>query len=893
MAVPSATSGPHLRANVVAAKARLAEGREKLKQRHLKGTPGNQVCGAMTDLLDTIVLDLYETALVELGETGPNGLGSEVTLVPHGGYGRRDVAPYSDVDLMILHTPAVAKRVTRLAERLVRDVFDVGLTLGQSVRTPQQACDLARQDATICTSLIESRYLVGSVHVFTRFSQRFQQTAQRHSRSLITQINEARSEERLQFGETVYLLEPNIKRSQGGLRDIQLLRWVGFARYGTAEPDGLRLCGALSREDHDAIRRALEFLLRLRNEMHFSAGKSNDVLDRVEQVRLAEVFGFEGTEGLLPVEQFMREYFRLTNAVSHVVTPFVAGARGSNRLARWLAPLLSHQFERDFRVGPTQIVANRRGLAKLKGNLEQVLRLVDLANRYNKSIGFATYEVIRSDVRNLSDEITPAIAERFISVLSQPARLGELLRALHEIGVLEKIIPNFVHARCLLQFNDYHKYTVDEHSLRAVERATEFLKDRGPLGKVYQRIKRKWLLHLALLIHDLGKGFAEDHSELGLKIAEDLARRLYLAEHDAETLKFLVHKHLMMSHLAFRRDTSDAQLILRFAVEVGSPETLQMLFVLTAADLAAVGPGVLNAWKIEVLADLYHRAMAHLAGDAPDANPEVGLIKRRGAILRLLQGEEGWPWFEKQLAVLPASYLYSTPPQQIATDLRQLHRLTPGHAMAEGRYQKETNTIEYRVGTHEQIGPGIFHKLTGALTSQGLQILSAEIHTLADGLVFDRFYVHDTDFNGEPPADRLEDVSQKLVAALKNPDSPPPAFRRLWRPDQLRRNAVLRPLPTQVRVDNSTSDRYTILDIFTHDRMGLLYTIAGTLLHCGLSVAVAKIGTYLDQVVDVFYVTDQEGHKISDEDRLRDLRARLLADIEELARRENEPPRRS
>ena len=622
-----------LRSSILTAKERLQQGRVKLHERHARGAFGAEILAGMSDLFDTVVLELFEAVLADLGETGPHGLASEIALVPHGGYGRRDVAPFSDVDLMILHRRGTARRVAPLAERLVRDLYDVGLHLGQSVRTVTDACSLARQDATICTSLIEARYLAGSVGLFAQFAHRFERQTRRRARRLIAEIDFARCEERGQFGETVYLLEPNVKRSQGGLRDIQLMRWVGFARYGVAEPDGLRLAGALPRPDHELIRRAIEFLLQLRNEMHFASGKSSDVLDRAEQMRLAQLYGYTGRAGLLPVEQFMQEYFRMTNAVSHIVSRFVLTVRSAPAWLDVFSPLYSHRFERDFRVSRSYVSVYPTSLDKVRGDLAEILRLADLANRYDKRIAHATSEAIRAAIPDLADEVTPAVAQRFLSLMDHPARLGELLRNLHEMGALEKIIPAFEHARSLLQFNEYHKYTVDEHCIRAVEAATNFAQDKGPLGRVYRRIKCKWLLHLVLLLHDLGKGFAEDHSDVGRDIAEQTVRRLGLSESDTEFLKFLVHKHLQMSHLAFRRDTSDPQLIVRFAVEVGSPEALQMLFVLTAADFAAVGPGVLNGWKVQVLTDVYRAAMEHLAGDAPALQNEDALRQRRQDVL--------------------------------------------------------------------------------------------------------------------------------------------------------------------------------------------------------------------------------------------------------------------
>jgi [protein-PII] uridylyltransferase len=732
---------------------------------------------------------------------------------------------------------------------------------------------------------MESRLLTGSEALYQRFMQRFTQQVRRRVGGVIAAIEKARAEERSQYGETVYLLEPNIKRSQGGLRDVQMLRWIGFATHGVANPDALQLCGALSKEDQRLLRKATDFLLHLRNEMHFHGGKANDVLDRSEQVRLAKALGFRGQDGLLPVEEFMREYFRRTSEVSLILTRFVARSKPGSRLNQTVSVLFSHQVEGDFRVSPTEITPTRRGLTKLQRQLSEILRLCDLANLYDKRISHAACEAIRDAVPLLPSEIDEASAERFLSILTPPARLGELLRLLHDLGVLEKILPAFAHARCLLQFNEYHKYTVDEHSFRAVENATRFFHDVGPLGRVYRHIKQKRLLHLALLIHDLGKGYPEDHSEVGRRIAEETAERLGLSQHDRETLVFLVHKHLMMSHLAFRRDTSDEQLVVRFAVEVGSPDVLEMLFVLTAADIAAVGPGTLTQWKVEVLADLFHRTMQHLAGDIPSMALEERWKLKQQEISRCLEGVDDPAWYRQQIEQLPPSYLHARPAEQISEDLRQLHGLRRGDVLARGRFLPESHMVEYTICTFEDVAPGVFHKLTGALAAKGLQILSADINTLPHGLVLDRFFVLDGDYADEPPPERLENVSRALEQALLEGGAP--SFRRVWRSGR-ETSATIAPLPTEVRADNDTSEKFTILDIFTADRLGLLYAISRTLFELGLSVSVAKIGTYLDQVVDVFYVTDHRGRKIEDPQQLEQIRFRLLSAIEAIERRERE-----
>ncbi|MEQ8787132.1 MAG: [protein-PII] uridylyltransferase [Pirellulaceae bacterium] len=867
-----------LRPAVLAARERLAEGRAKLRKQHDEGSPGIQVCARLTDLVDTVLLDLYEAALSDLGDA--EELQSKMALVPHGGYGRRDVAPFSDVDLMLLHAPGAEDRLKPLAQRLTQDLVDAGMQLGFAFRTPSEACTLAMRDATIYTSLAESRFLGGSVSLFTRFMARFRKDARRRAPRLIADVEHARREERAKFGETVYLLCPNIKRTRGGLRDIQLVRWIGFALHGESDLDALSRAGALAKEDFHKLRQARDFLLRLRNELHFHTGKASDIFSKEEQIRLAEVYGYQGSDGVLPVEQFMRDYFAHTSEVRYVTSNFIAGVRPGNSVVGLLAPIFSHQVEGDFRVGPMHISATRRGLVKLRGDLAQVLRLMDLANLYDKRIDHATWQAIRESMMSRSSlELTSQAAHRFLSLLSQPAQLGELLRRLHQLRVLEKLVPAMAHARCLLQFNEYHKYTVDEHSIRAVQIAAGFQQDDGVLGEVYRSIKDKRILHLAILLHDLGKGFAEDHSDVGERLAGETAAHLGLLERDAEILKFLVHKHLVMSHLAQWRDIDDDSVVVQFAVDVGSPEVLKMLFILTCADLAAVGPGVLNEWKLSLLIRLFRRAMRHLAGDGAGQDFDETLSNRRCELLDLAVAADDQNWWRRQAASFPASYLLDRPPQANADDLRRLSRLDKQDAVAQGRYLPSRSAVEYTIGAYETIAPGIFHRLCGALSGRGNQILWADIQSLADGLVLDRFCVHDLDYQGEPPAERLEEVSRALVGALKDPDGKPPTFRRLWGDEKPSVPETGR-LPTRVLIDNNTADVYTIIDIFAHDRIGLLYAITRKIFELGLSVHVSRIGTHLDQVVDVFYVTELSGRKIADESRLEEIRQSLLAAIE-------------
>ena len=879
-------SGPSgLKPRVLAAREKIGHLREKLHERHNQGSPGIQICAALTDLLDSVLLDLYNSALEQLTENirEREALQSHLALVPHGGYGRRDVAPYSDVDLMLLYDPEAIDHITPLARCFTQDIVDSGLQLGFSARSIEEACKLSMQDTSTFTSLAESRFLHGSVQLYSRYHSRFRRATRRHRNALIKGIVKERRQERQQFGDTVYLLKPNIKRSRGGLRDLQLVRWIGFARHGEAEPDSLRRLGVLTREDHKTFRKAQDFLLQLRNEMHFHAGKSQDMLTREEQLRLAEKYNFSSDENLLAVERFMQVYFEQTSQVRYAATHFVTSARSRRTWSRFFTPLFSHQVEGDFQVGPFEIRATRRGLEKVTTELSEVLRLMDLANLYDKRIDHGCWQAIReSMLKQPQVAISPEASRRFLSLLSEPARLADLLRRMHELRVLECFVPAMRHARCLLQFNEYHKYTVDEHSIRAVYHATEFLRDKGPLGRAYRSLRDKRTLHLALLLHDLGKGTSEDHCEVGVRIARETAVHLQLPPAETETICFLVQKHLLMSNLALRHDLNDPAIVLQFAVEVGSPEILQLLFLMTCADISAVGPGVFNSWKLDLLTELYRLTRNHLTGTSTLPGSDLTLEQRRSQLRQQATvADQDRNRFNALINAVPAGYLSSMPGKQVLEQLQSLLQLAKGSALVRARFVSERNAVEYSIGSHESTMAGMFHRLTGILSSQGNQILAAEIDRLTEKLVIDRFYVQDLDFPGQPPQTRLDEIMAQLLETIQNPSTEPLTFRKVWQSSSSQDSSGLHSMPTRVVIDNNTARAFTIVNVFAYDKMGLLYTITRSLYDLKLEVHLAKITTHVDQVVDVFYVTNRQGEKIESAEQLQKIQQQLLAAIDD------------
>lgn len=870
------SDSPHARTlseAVRVAREEMTAGCERIREMHDRGLDGLQVCGRLTSLVDEIVGRLFDAAAADIDPSGSEKLRTQIALVALGGYGRRHSAPYSDVDLMLLHGSDRPDELTPLVRKFTNAMFDAGFQLGSSLRSAEEAVALARGDGVVCSSLIDNRLVAGSQPLHEQFRGMFERMVRKRAKAVCRSFCKSREAERNQYGQSIYLLEPHVKRSRGGLRDLHLLRWMGFAELGESDPERQFHEGAISKFDHHRLQSAQLFLLRLRNEMHFHAAGGKDLLDRAEQLRISERMGYSGGEGMLPVERFMRDYFRHTNHIWQMARRREAAIDAVTTMSRILDPVVGRKVEGDFRVGVRQISATRSGLAKLEGDLEQVLRIVELSISERKPLDHATSSALLLQAPECSEQITPAIAERFMYLLGSPALAGGSLRLLHELGYLEKIVPPVKHARCLLQFNQYHKYTVDEHSLQAVERVADFAARQDALGEAYRNVADKSRLHLALLLHDLGKGFEEDHSEVGRRIAEEASRRLLLSPSAADDVMMLVHQHLSMVHLAFRRDTSDPEVVQRFAELVGTADRLQMLFALSCADLAAVGPDVLNQWKVEVLTELYRKTLNAL-GEQPSTQDD-GYGQRRGeALAQLTPQQREDEWFHRQADSLPPSYLAVRTPKQIADALRRFRKLPARGADAWGQYNREAQTVEFTVGVHQGRGRGAFSSSAGVLSSNGFEILAADAQVLADGLLFLRFESLDCDASGEPDAARIANVAGELIAAVDS--ASPPRFRRIWGEETAQASRKLTGLPNDVRIDNASSRDATVIEVYTFDRTGLLYRLARKLHELELTIWHAKIGTNVDQVVDVFYVTSRGGGKIEDAERLESIRREML-----------------
>lgn len=882
--MPDSPSTSRLSPLILATRDGLSEAHQAIRQQHDRGLDPVQVCGKLTAAADTAIRGIFDGALADLPSTDAEALRKRVCLVAHGGYGRRHMAPFSDIDLMILFNGKQDGPIEELASRLTKDICDIRVQLGQTLRTVDEAVSFSRTDPVTCTSLIESRHVAGDVPLFEEFRTAFAKSVRKRSNAASIEFVEARRAERVKYGETVYLLEPNIKRSRGGLRDLHLLRWLWFAHAGISDLDQLRRENVLSKFDHRRLTSSRDFLLRVRNEAHFSSGKARDLLNRGEQLPLAEKLGYRGREGMLPVEQFMRDYFRHAGHIWFLAARISELSTRAKRtaVATVFGAVFSRSVERDYRIDDREITATEIGRAKLQNNLDEALRLVDLARLSDRRISQDTWYWVYRTAPTYSNALTDIVRERFLDIMDKPQELGGLLRRMHDLGVLEKIIPEYTHARCLLQFNQYHKFTVDEHCIRTVEKATRFADRQDQLGEAYRQLRNKRQLHLALLIHDLGKGHEEDHSELGVTIAQNTGQRLGLSYAETTQLKFLVHKHLVMPRLALKHDMNDTKLIASFAEEVGSVENLQLLYLLSCADLAGVGPGVLNAWKVEMLTELYARAKNHLRPNEEEP------ADRRGEIRELVwqqldSTQQRDTWLSDQFAVVPESFLTSRSPAAVAETLQKLRALKDREAVVWGESKEGSGTAEFLAGVEKGLGRGVFSSLAGALSAAGMQILAAETAVLENDMLLLRYVAGETnkpesDVDQTIPRTRIDEICNKMLASIDS--EKPPSFPHIWGSDQQATEATLTSVPNEVRIDAELSDRWLIVEVYTVDRRGLLYELARAVHELSLVIRFARIATSLDQVVDVFYVSEPDGSKPKSEERIEQIRSRLAGIID-------------
>jgi [protein-PII] uridylyltransferase len=723
---------------------------------------------------------------------------------------------------------------------------------------------MARTDFPSRTSMQQARFLVGDRRLFNRYRKVLAENVYQKDFAQFLETTLAERDQRYRkFGGSPYMGEPNVKESAGGLRDIHTAMWLASTKFGTRTLRELADKRLITAREQKATDEALTFLWRVRNELHFLSGHRNDVLSRDVQPQIAKNFGYTSDDVSLGVEKFMRDYYLHARVVHRVSRRLIARCRET--LARRGA--VQRRLRQEALADGLIVIDDQIHLAHPDGRAfrEDPTRLMKVfwhCHRLGFELGVDVERAVEDALDLVDDDFRRSSEARdlFLSICRSWGRAAPTFREMHELGVLGRYLPEWGALTCLVQYDAYHKFTADQHSLLAVEHlealAPGQLAEAEVTASVLNDVERPDLLMLGMLLHDIGKGKGHGHVAKGIPLMQEAAARLALPPDDADKVVFLVAHHLTMSHTAQRRDIDDPKTVEALAEVCRTPERLRMLYLLTFADMRAVGPGVMTGWQAQILSELFNRVLARLTG-GEERRPSRDAVAAR--VWEVMHREGARRTVTAHLAMLADRYLATTSPQRIAAHIQLVERLDEDVIATELFHHPDLDSSEMVIATRDV--PGLFSLIAGTLAAHGINILSAQIHTRADGIAIDTFQVNDP--LGEPVTEeaRWRRTLDALRRVMRGEDT---VEALLARRRSGRAQAETVAGPPKVSIDNHLSDTYTVVEVKAPDRVGLLYAITRTLSAQGLDIGSARIATEIDHAYDTFYVTDRQGGRVED-----------------------------
>jgi [protein-PII] uridylyltransferase len=884
-----------------AARVRLEAGRAEILGRHRAGAGGQEVVRSISALTDDVIEHMFAGISGELQAAAP----PRIALIATGGYGRRELSPRSDVDLLALlpaeDAPAAERsRANAAAERLHRALWDAGLEAGFAARTLGQTLALAREDHTARTALLDCRLVCGDPGLFKDLE-----------RAMVTELEARKVEEfihekleelqvrRKRYGGSVWLLEPHLKQGKGGLRDLQAALWIARVRHKVAGLGEAGERGLLPAREVKEARAARDLLWRLRNELHYATGRRDDRLTFDNQRRAAAALEYRDSATELGIEQLMRQTYIALQEIARASdalldrcavedAPRPAGLFGRRK------PAPPKPIDNAFQLWQGRVtVHDREVFARRPADL---VRIFAVAETYGAPVYSYARDLLVQELQRLGPSLA---ADRdahfeFWQVLVREGSEGQALAPLHELGILGALFPEVGRLRARAQHSLYHVYTVDTHTVFALQRLKRLraggLADVEPeLTRIARAQQRPLVLMLGLLFHDLGKGLGPDHSARGAELVRAYAQRISMDPGDAADVEWLVLAHLKMSHISQRRDLEDMTLIESFARELRTVERLEMLYLLTYADMASVSPENWTEWKANLLRLLYEKTRATLLAEDLDQPAHAESLElRRERLARSIEPLLDDPAARKAVGgftrALPERYVAVVRPDDAARHLK-LWLLARSLGSAAELRRPESGEAELTLVAPDR--PGLLALFSAALAANGIDILAAEVNSLEDGIALDRFVVREPG-GGTPAQGRWEAAHADLLRLLSGAEDPHLLVQRRLRRASWAASAAPA-VETKLRVDNVSSADCTILDVFTQDRPGLLHAIADALHRAGASIEVARIATEGNRATDAFYLREAAGRagarKIASDDRLRQLQEAVAAAIAELAGR--------
>jgi [protein-PII] uridylyltransferase len=861
----------------------LDEGRAEIALR-LEAQPGNgrEAASGQAFLVDQILRLIFDFTTRRLYPLNNPTASERLTLVAVGGYGRGEMAPFSDVDIAFLTPYKPTSWTEQVIESMLYTLWDLGLKVGHSSRSLDEMVRMCRSDLTIRTAMLEARYVWGDQSLYDEAAARFQaEVLADTARSFTTEKLAERDARHKRMGDSRYVVEPNLKEGKGGLRDLHTLFWIGKYIHRVQSVAELVDKGLLTPTELRRFQRAENFLWAVRCHLHLVTNRAEERLTFDVQREIAARMRYHDRPGRSAVERFMQHYFLNAKTVGDLTGVFLAHLDDSlaTKGRRFTLPSLA-----GFRRSPRKLGGFVLDRGRLTIPVEdffaadpvRLIELFALADKEGLEIHPNAMRACTRDARLIDAKVRsdPRANGLFMDVLTSPREPEYVLRWMSEATVFGRFVPDFGRVVAQMQFDMYHHYTVDEHSIRAIGLLSRIEKglfdgDHPLATAIMKQIVSRRVLYVAVLLHDIAKGRGGDHSVLGAEVAMKLCPRFGMSAAETETVAWLVRTHLMMSNTAFKRDLSDFKTVLDFAQLVQSPERLRLLLVLTVVDIRAVGPGVWNSWKRQLLSDLYEAAEEVLRL----GHKQRGRSERVATKQEALKATLGWSdsAFKRLAKRLPEAYWIAEPEDILASNAR--HVAEAGEAslhIAATVYPARGATL---VTVYAADHPGLFFRVAGAIHLAGGSIIDARIHTTRDGMALDNFLVQDPFGRPFDEASRLKRIEQAIEDSLANRHK---LVEKLEARPLPRTRAEAFDIAPNVLIDKNASNRYTVIEVNARDRPALLNALAYALFQSKVTIHSAHIATYGERAVDTFYVTDLTGDRIASEARLKEIEERLL-----------------
>jgi [protein-PII] uridylyltransferase len=870
-----------------AARAWLDAVREDLARRHFAGAGGMEIVREYTACLDRMVRALYRYADHHHSRRFSR-LNQRLVVIARGGYGRGELNPQSDIDLLFLHDYKPGPYVEVVTEIILHALWDAGLTVGQAVRNVRECVRAANDDLKEKTAILDIRFLAGDEKLWAALDKALiEEVLNRNQQKFFqTKLKESRDRHR-HYGDSIYLLEPQIKEGEGGLRDLHTALWLAKVKYKVHSLPELVQKAIISEPELEEVVRAEDFLYRVRNSLHFLSGRHHDQLTFEYQEQIAPLLGFTNPDASGSASSSLMRFYYAQAAVIHRFSEgLIARVTEDPAAGRFMRRTGGRQIRPGVLIqGHLLALAEKDFFTRAPINL---ITIFADCQAHGVELSGSAYQQVRDALGLVDDAFRcdPRTGMALMGILSGRQRVAETLEAMHRAGVLGAVIPEFgkLYARVLHDL--YHIYTVDRHSLAAVRelerlRAGEF-KDSNPLlTEVAREVTALPLIFLALVLHDIGKGYGHDHHERGALLTADVSRRLGLDGEETDLVVFLVRNHLMMSQVAQKGDVDDVHTVAEFARTVGSIDRLKALYLMTFADMRAVAPNVYNNWRDMLLSELYMRALKILEqGDREAVDPARRLALVKAAVRERISPLSATPEeLTAFLDLMPDRYFLTVPEDDIPTHFELMRALDAHAQVYRHRHFPELEFSEFIVATRDQ--RGLFSKIAGVLTANNLNILSARITTRADDVALDVFRVSHGAGGMAMEEERWQRVERDLDAVLAGQRDLEAMVAEAQRTRVAGRKFV-RHVATEITVDNRSSEQYTVVDVFTQDRVGLLFAITHTLFKLGMVIHLARISTNADQALDVFYISDSSGGKVVELDAMRRLRGALVKRLDDV-----------